>query len=759
MSRDFDNSVIKRTLKTAGFSLIPPGRSIKKSVHPGSEGYRTDAKFEDSEIGDVYAVRLVDSPYFVFDIDVKKYPEEINSGVYTVTKRGFHFYWRCPEAIPEGLTLKSLHPEYLPEYNVEIKKGGLSLRKKGQYKPSSFITGPGSLNAKGDYLYKPVGDFLEIPTYHLDKWRCLYTEESEARGDKEGYVPEGTEAVAKILNRLDYRDYPVDDSEVFGRLCGAIMSDCDNEQDAIRLIEQFYKGNHSRVGDRVTSFAKGSGSTIASLRYDLDKKLTEEHRIRAVNGILVSKAAEILSAQGSESDIQEVDDNAADEKPKFNGYKVPEPALKDITGLFSTWDYDMASIEAVHKLNEYIALDLTADSDKQILMRRAGVWVKENFSLTEKKLAPCTTQSKKRDVSAFSLWVSSSFRRTTVNPKRYYGRDVPEGSIDLWDGFAYEPEDGCCEPFINIIKNSLCSGEEEQYNYLLDWTAHLVQNPGVKIRTAITLKGLNGTGKSLFHETIKEMCGTGFAVGLNGCRISSQFNADLDGKGLIVLSEYAYDPRKPVADYSELKGLISDDYTTIEGKGVNRDSNRKSHSSIILSLNNSSNFFIDPAERRFFFPDVSDKYYGDHNTDALRQFSDLIEWRDKDNGRAKLLGYLLNRQVSRDFRTIPYTKTRITYMTRGMNDATKAVTFMVCEGVLEDQKIWDEDGGANLLTGPALAHAAAIKDTLKDPRVYMGYAGSWPLWPVRKHRYQDIPEDTMVLVFPPRDLCIKLILS
>ena len=47
------------------------------------------------------------------------------------------------------------------------------------------------------------------------------------------------------------------------------------------------------------------------------------------------------------------------------------------------------------------------------------------------------------------------------------------------------------EPFLNHTKEVICNGNEELYDYILNWYSYIIQNPGRKTEIALVLTGKN----------------------------------------------------------------------------------------------------------------------------------------------------------------------------------------------------------------------------------------------------------------------------
>ena len=74
------------------------------------------------------------------------------------------------------------------------------------------------------------------------------------------------------------------------------------------------------------------------------------------------------------------------------------------------------------------------------------------------------------------IWFESPPRRQYDDITYDPGKSIP-GYYNLFRGFPIKPIPGDCSLFLDLIKNVICSGNEENFQYLLKWFAHLFQRP------------------------------------------------------------------------------------------------------------------------------------------------------------------------------------------------------------------------------------------------------------------------------------------
>jgi hypothetical protein len=116
----------------------------------------------------------------------------------------------------------------------------------------------------------------------------------------------------------------------------------------------------------------------------------------------------------------------------------------------------------------------------------------------------------------------------------------PPDCYNLWTGFAAEAMDPINPSDEVIQKGLLCllehfkmltDGNEAQYEFLLDWIAHMVQYPNHKIGIMLCLVGLFGVGKTKVFELIHRM------IGERGCFGTHTPERDVTGDNNVRMAE------------------------------------------------------------------------------------------------------------------------------------------------------------------------------------------------------------------------------
>lgn len=81
----------------------------------------------------------------------------------------------------------------------------------------------------------------------------------------------------------------------------------------------------------------------------------------------------------------------------------------------------------------------------------------------------------------------------------------------MFKGFPIEPRPGDVDPFLKIVFRNT-DGNEKDACFLLDWMAHKIQKPRVKMMTCIFIMSYeNGVGKGLLINKYAELYGEHYA--------------------------------------------------------------------------------------------------------------------------------------------------------------------------------------------------------------------------------------------------------
>jgi len=196
------------------------------------------------------------------------------------------------------------------------------------------------------------------------------------------------------------------------------------------------------------------------------------------------------------------------------------------------------------------------------------------------------------------------------NSKKY------EYLINRWRGFQYpakeappgDPDIEAEADFVKAhIKDVLCGGSEEDYDYLCKWIAHIFQRPDIKPGVAVFAHSdIQGTGKSLiFEQLIPNMLGIDITrVFSNEEQIAEKFNAWLFESLYVVFSEKSF-----YNNSENIKAWITDPNQSRRDMGTESRQER-SFARFVICTNKDNSFKFEKSERRMFVLTVSNAVVG-----------------------------------------------------------------------------------------------------------------------------------------------------
>jgi hypothetical protein len=210
--------------------------------------------------------------------------------------------------------------------------------------------------------------------------------------------------------------------------------------------------------------------------------------------------------------------------------------------------------------------------------------------------------------------------------------------LNKWLGFTVSPKKGDWTYFREFLRDVICSGNEENYNWLIKWMAHLVQKPGQITGAAVVLQGDKGTGKGTFANTIRSLFGEHAVEANSGDQVFGYFNGHLHNKVLVFMDVaiFAADPKVD----SKLKTYITEENVAIRALYAEQK-NPKNYLNFIIASNDQ---WVVPAhgdERRYFAVKVSNIHKKDH-----AYFGKIHKQMQEQEGLAAMLYDLLQIDIT-----------------------------------------------------------------------------------------------------------------
>jgi hypothetical protein len=226
--------------------------------------------------------------------------------------------------------------------------------------------------------------------------------------------------------------------------------------------------------------------------------------------------------------------------------------------------------------------------------------------------------SRNKTVAVSRLWIADPRRRQYTRAV-FDPTDHDPNHFNLWRGFAVKPDPNkSCKKFLAHLRDNICSGVEEHYQWTMGLFAHMVQRPQEKPGIALVLRGKEGTGKGFLARWLGQICPQHYVVVSQATHITGRFNAHLQQALLVFVDEAFWAGDK--AGEGALKHLVTDKDQLIEPKHVTAYMVQSLMRFIIAS----NEHWVVPAgleARRWAVFDVADthkndrKYFGDINVE------------------------------------------------------------------------------------------------------------------------------------------------
>ncbi len=252
--------------------------------------------------------------------------------------------------------------------------------------------------------------------------------------------------------------------------------------------------------------------------------------------------------------------------------------------------------------------------------------------------------------------------------------DDPQCKLNTWRGWPMKPVKGNCETLLDLLRYQ-CSQEanaEAVLDWVLNWLAYPLQNPGAKMQSALVVHGPQGTGKSMFFEAYAKIFGE-YAMVLNQGAIEDKFNADWSSRKLFILADEIVARQEMHHLKNQLKTLITGDWVRVNPKNLAAYKERN-HMNIAFLSNEKAPLMLENDDRRhcvIWTPEKMPAEYYDKLGEEIR------------NGGVEALYHELMQRDLSDFR--PWTKPPMTRAKQDLIDLGKeSVAVFIEEWLIGD---------------------------------------------------------------------------
>lgn len=197
-------------------------------------------------------------------------------------------------------------------------------------------------------------------------------------------------------------------------------------------------------------------------------------------------------------------------------------------------------------------------------------------------------------------------------------KDVKKFEYNIFKGWEYKAKKSVdVDFFLNFIREIIANDNQDIYNYIIAFIAHMFQKPFEKMGTALFINGPQGAGKSFFVNTIGSLMGIHFFATSDPNLIFGKFNSHLLPVILLYPNESFFSGNR--SDSSKLKSIITEIKMPIEQKGIPAFDGFN-YSRIMLDTNDLYIQHTERWDRRYVYTEASSKRVGD-----LKFFSDMYK--------------------------------------------------------------------------------------------------------------------------------------
>jgi len=324
------------------------------------------------------------------------------------------------------------------------------------------------------------------------------------------------------------------------------------------------------------------------------------------------------------------------------------------------------------RLQDYLPrLDQAFEKFKPMIENRLD-WMLDNLTLIESgprvfdsskpanvsvsKLIECRTafanwmiweekaDGSQKPVAAFDRWIKHVDRKTEgfvgykpVSDTVYFDNVLGTDVVNIYRGpeHVMVEKPVSIDPFLEFMNYLL----EEDSNIMLDWMAHLVQKPYIKLMWAPVLVSTHeGLGKNFLFNIVSHMIGHWNAKNVSAGLFNKTFNMFLTSAVLILINELEeVDSRKRYEIVSKLKSYITESAQTVEPKGVDAYSTEV-FSNFVLFSNREDALHVKTDSRRFFV------HINNQNPNPEAYYTKLYGWL-QDGGYDSVFNLLAQRNI------------------------------------------------------------------------------------------------------------------
>lgn len=211
--------------------------------------------------------------------------------------------------------------------------------------------------------------------------------------------------------------------------------------------------------------------------------------------------------------------------------------------------------------------------------------------------------------------------------------------LNTWAGTAYTPMEGDVSTWMNLCEYLI--SDKRERNVVLDYLAFCVQHINIKPGFFLAHRGAHRIGKDLFYKAFCGALGPTITVSATLDDVTGGWGDTLNEKKFLIFEEVSKSQNKDA--YNSIKTIVAptaDGLMKINMKGGKIRYQKNVLGGVIMS-NRKDFLALEAGDKRFF---VFDSYIEPKDS---AYYQNIIKWYDNDNGYAKVLDYLMRRDISK----------------------------------------------------------------------------------------------------------------
>lgn len=242
----------------------------------------------------------------------------------------------------------------------------------------------------------------------------------------------------------------------------------------------------------------------------------------------------------------------------------------------------------------------------------------------------------------FNDWRDSPQRQIVMPEQVGFDPSETDPTIEcnLWGGWPQlkTTAGANCEKLLELLRY-MCSAEghilgQITYEWVLNWLAYPLQNPGAKMKTTLVVHGPQGTGKNLFFETYMKIYGP-YGWTINQDALEDKFN-DWASRKLFLIADEVVARSEMFHVKNKLKAFITSDQVRINPKNM-AAYYEKNHVNMVFLSNEMMPVVLEEDDRRHCIIWTPAKLEKEFYLDVIAEI--------KAGGVAALRDYLMARDV------------------------------------------------------------------------------------------------------------------